>query len=99
MWNKALCIRIHSKASLYYSITVKTNSLCEGLGSVQWNEILYRAIIVSERVWKCMTEYGWKDARIVSVKCKAGLCTELWKKVYRMKEGHSNGRYECQGRR
>jgi len=23
------------------------------------------AIIMSERIWKCVTEYGWKGARIV----------------------------------
>lgn len=31
------------------------------------------AIVMSERAWKCMTEYKWKGTRIVWVKCNSGI--------------------------
>ena len=31
------------------------------------------AILMSERVWKCVTNYGWKGSRVGWVKCKLGI--------------------------
>ena len=40
------------------------------------------AILMSERVWKCVTDYGWKGSRIVWVKCKIGIVKYAWVCVY-----------------
>jgi len=40
------------------------------------------AILMSERVWKSVTGYGWKGARIVWVKCKIGLTKYAFVSVY-----------------
>ncbi len=39
-------------------------------------------ILMSDRVWKCVTEYGWKGTRIVWVKCKIGMDKYAWVSVY-----------------
>ena len=40
------------------------------------------AILVSERVWKGVTDYGWKGSRIVWVKGKIGIVKYAWVSVY-----------------
>ena len=40
------------------------------------------AILMSGRVWKCVTDYGRKGTRIVWVKCKIGLVKYAWVSVY-----------------
>jgi len=40
------------------------------------------AILMSERVWKSVTGYGSKGARIVWVKCKIGLTKYAFVSVY-----------------
>ena len=55
------------------------------------------AILMSERVWKCVTDYGWKGSRIVWVKCKLGIIRYAWVCVYapvNMKT--TNGRKEME---
>ena len=40
------------------------------------------AIVMSERVWNGVTDYGWKGSRIVWVKGKVGLVKYAWVCVY-----------------
>ena len=39
-------------------------------------------ILMSERVWKGVTDYGWKGSRIVWMKCKVGMIKYAWVCVY-----------------
>ncbi len=40
------------------------------------------AIVMLERVWKGVTDYGWKGSRIVWVKGKVGLIKYAWVCIY-----------------